>query len=190
MCGRVIAALMRAGRPDLANYVARGDYHDGTSIGVFLRVPKDIGKGRLPLGLQDTSPPHITVIYVGKFPQEKAKYLQGVVQGVVRGTKPFRVQLDDKVTYFPPNDEGLRVAKLAVFSDDLKVLRQRLWDAFKSKGIPFSDSFPKYKPHLTLAYLKPGMTYQGPVPQGRWNVDNVELWGWDTDTVVPFSPSR
>lgn len=64
----------------------------------------------------------------------------------------------DKVSVFPAEENGSQkdedlydVVKVNVLSDDLHSLNQ-----FLSNRLEHTDTHPKYQPHITLAYTKPG----------------------------------
>ncbi len=98
--------------------------------------------------------PHITVLYglEGEDPQP--------VRELLAGERPIRVTLG-KASIFPDTGSG-EILKLDVDSDDLRRLNARLG------ALPHTETHPGgYKPHATIAYLKPGegAKYAGkPVP--------------------------
>ncbi len=73
------------------------------------------------------------------------------VRNVVGGTKPVRAWLG-KIGVFPgsKSSDGADVLKIEVHGNDLHLLNRQL------SGLPHTDSHPGYKPHITLAYVKPG----------------------------------
>jgi len=187
---QIIATLLRRNRPDLANVVAYDeDHHNGTSVGLFIPLPRELAAQRPSLGDDDSSPAHCTVMYVGDC--KDAGPLIASTRRVLAGTRPFRVGLSEAVSYFEPNENnGQRsVAKLEVLDRrgrGLHQLRAQLWAAFERDGVEFSDSFPKYEPHVTLGYLEPGTKYDGERPRGQWMVGSVALWGFKRDLTLPF----
>ncbi len=193
---QIIETLLRRGRPDLANVVAyrmrlSAAYQDGTSVGIFLKAPPEIARQRPPLGDDDSSPAHVTVMYIGELKESRRDELMDLTRSVIGGTRAFDVRLAAKPSYFPPSDhsEGRKVAKMEILDGaghPLHRLRQKLWDGFRAAGFPFKDSWPKYKPHMTLGYIEPEAEYDGPVPRGQWTVRGLDLWGWDPDEYVSF----
>lgn len=89
--------------------------------------------------------PHVTVRYGlhTTDPAEVARLLQG--QG------PIRVRMG-KTSTFPPSEssDGAAVVKVDVDSPDLHRIHRLIGD-----GTEVTDSHPDYKPHVTLAYVKP-----------------------------------
>jgi 2'-5' RNA ligase len=95
-------------------------------------------------GVEDT--PHVTVKYGlhGDDPE--------AVRALLADEPPVAVRLG-KTGYFPNGESGSGdVLHAEVDSPDLHRLNQKIADA-----LPHSDTHPTYKPHATIAYLKPGM---------------------------------
>ena len=89
---------------------------------------------------------HITVLY-GLHQNDPA-----AVKAVLANVGPITVKLG-KVSTFPPNDDHeFEVIKVDVISEEL----QRLHAALKK--LPNSNQYPKYQPHITLAYVRPGLS--------------------------------
>lgn len=85
--------------------------------------------------------PHVTIKY-GYSPDLNKQDLATILRGV----KPFNVILH-ALTQF--NNPSFDVVKFDAESPVLRELRARA-DTF-----PNQDKFPDYKPHMTLAYVKP-----------------------------------
>ncbi|HET6373687.1 MAG TPA: diguanylate cyclase, partial [Candidatus Polarisedimenticolia bacterium] len=89
--------------------------------------------------------PHITVKY-GLETDDVAP-----VQSILAGEAPIKVKLG-KVSIFPAKEGApYDVVKADVDSPDLHRLNAKIADA-----LPTTDTHPEYKPHVTLAYVKPG----------------------------------
>lgn len=149
------------------------------SAGIFAVVPGDLAKGFPSLGEHDKSKPHITVLYIGKVPKKHENLLEEIIKKVTKEYKPFKVELDDKVSYFPASkhSDGCKIAKLKIISKDLHKLHNKLKKAISDAGIEIDDHFPDYKPHVTLEYMEPGKEkYDGDFPKGSWIVESVEIW--------------
>lgn len=170
------------------------DYHDGTHVGVFLRVPRGL-KELFPPQEDNPTPPHVTVVYFGEVGMANKARMAQVVSDVVKNFEPFHVMLEPRVSYFTPSEssEGRQVAKLAVWdmSSDfgqLDKLHHEIWQACEKAGIHSKSVFnDDYKPHATLRYLEPHeKEYTWPIPEGHWLVDGVEVWGFDEPVAIPF----
>jgi 2'-5' RNA ligase len=76
----------------------------------------------------------------------------GEVADALDGEGPITLKLG-KVSIFPASeDRPSDVVKLDVDSPDLHRLNKKLADA-----LPHTDTHPRYVPHVTIAYVKPGM---------------------------------
>ena len=73
-----------------------------------------------------------------------------VVRKVVEGFGSFDITLG-KVSRFANPDKPFDVVKVEVQGDDLHELNSLISDKLEN-----TDSFPEYKPHITLAYVKKG----------------------------------
>lgn len=58
-----------------------------------------------------------------------------------------------KIGRFENKEKGFDVIKIDVESNELQEIHKALKEKFKDK---IDDDYPKYNPHLTLAYIKPG----------------------------------
>lgn len=94
--------------------------------------------------------PHITALY-GLHPEA-----EGMIVGPVTGMSPVAVQLGECSVFHAdmskPTEQGLHdVVKIEVKSEGLHNLHNEL------KKLPHTCTYPDYKPHITVAYVKPGM---------------------------------
>ncbi len=108
--------------------------------------------------------PHITVKY-GLHTQHPQP-----VASVLKGEKPVRFRLG-KTSLFKHDDYD--VVKVDVESDDLHRLNAKL-----RNSLEVTDTFPTYKPHVTVAYVKRGLGQQY---AGLKGLDGVKA---SADTVV------
>lgn len=70
------------------------------------------------------------------------------IKDVLKNTKLTKIKMKLKgLSTFPPGDNGL-VLKVDIESEDLNKLNKAL------KNLKFTSDFPKYHPHITVAYLK------------------------------------
>lgn len=90
--------------------------------------------------------PHVTVKY-GLHGEDPA-----AVRELLANEPPVAVRLG-KSSFFPNGESGSGdVLKLDVDSPDLHRLNKKIADA-----VPHTDTHPEYKPHATIAYVKPGL---------------------------------
>lgn len=97
-----------------------------------------------PTGFGRETHIHTTVAY-GLDPKMDRQKIADVVADI---SKPVKVRLG-KISKFEPEDYD--VIKVEVESDDLHALH----DVVKALGVP-GETYPDYKPHLTLAYVQKG----------------------------------
>lgn len=108
------------------------------------------------------------------------------VRRVLAGEPPIKVRLG-KTSLFPAKEGAdYDVVKVDVDSPDLHRLNAKIAGALKA-----TDTHPEYKPHTTLAYVRPGLgkKYEGDASlEGREiTVDAVTFSGKDrTETVIPL----
>ena len=172
---------------------------------IGLKVPHEIARLLAQVdygGLGQPEPTehyHVTVAYFGdELPIER---LAGIITSTFRvasRTKPFMVETK-RVTTFPPHPENKTVPVICrVESEGLHALRDALLGQFRKDGVEFDQKFKDFKPHVTLAYTKPGdgaeqaAGLDQEIPTISWGVGEIVLWGGDSgdDKLVvsfPFS---
>ena len=151
----------------------------GDSPGLFLPLPRELAQKFPGLGDEDGSPSHVTVLILDALKsKEDQKKLVQVLEETCGKAPKFKATLGP-LSYFDHKDKDRRVAHLPVrFDGDFAKFRRRLKTALQKAGLSFDDKWPKYRPHVTLAYLDGLDTaWDGPVPQGSWQVDALEVWG-------------
>lgn len=148
-------------------------------VGVFLRIPDELAKVFPDKSDRDSSPPHVTMLYVGKVtPDEHAKVVEAV-KSVLAGMQPLRIQLTDYGEF--KNDAGETIPHLIPRSMGPvtleEVQRQLQAEVEKTLGRQ-TDQFPgPWKAHATLAYVKAGETYQDRPEGGEFDLRGLEVWG-------------
>jgi 2'-5' RNA ligase len=155
------------------------------SVGLFIPLPANLAEKFPSLGDHDTSPPHATLLYFGDAPEDTERFLDVLrahlqqwpreITATLRGLRHFD-NPDGTVAY-----NGVR------FDADVAGLRASLIAHLSDNGFPSTDRSPTYYyPHVTLAYLPPNSVgeYRGPVPDGSWTFDEVEVWGLGDDPVA------
>jgi 2'-5' RNA ligase len=113
--------------------------------------------------------PHVTVLY--GLHTQRAVDIYEVIDDI---PGPVRVTLGD-LDYFEGDDYDVIVVR--VFSPDLVVLNNHL------RGLPYTNGYPDYVPHATLAYVQPG------VGARYFGMKTFEGLGFETTSLV-FSPKE
>lgn len=86
--------------------------------------------------------PHVTVLY-GLHTEDPDE-----VKELLKDVKPFEIELG-KISKFTTSDEH-DVLKISVEGKELRNLNSLC------KKLPYTSNYPKYQPHVTLAYVKKG----------------------------------
>lgn len=140
------------------------------SLYVGLLLPEPIAGLFPPRGEQDTSAPHVTVVYA-LVPEAQAAEAYAAVRAAVRRWDHAPQLVLDRLDYFDPPD-GDRVAVVAVldtgiYRKGLMQLRGAIFDALDAAGVPYALTHQgEYRPHATLAYIPAGTEWDGVVPMG------------------------
>lgn len=170
----------------LRGLVESGDLE---SVGLFIPVPKKYTKGFPSLGEEDSSPPHITLLYVGDLsPEDEERVIATVKSEVARGgMRAPEIEMTDYGEF--ENHKGQIIPHMIPRSDLLVMYHNRLWDAIEKSGVEVKHHKNAFKPHVTLGYQDKGTTYNGPRPTGTWTAPAIEVWG-RKKTVIPFETSQ
>ena len=151
---------------------------------VGLRVPHEtarlLGGLEVPGKKEPTSSFHITMFYLGdEVPIQALIKAIEVTFEITTETKPFTVRTS-QVTSFPPGDDG-RPIICRVESDALHDLRDKIREAYEAAKVEFSNTYPEYKPHVTLAYDTKGEEEfaEQRIPTVEWGAHELVLWGGD-----------
>ena len=150
---------------------------DQNSLCVVIRCPNDIA-AQVPYKPDDTSPPHITIAYVRSCPPTEIAQAIDALLLAFAELAPFEVVLHG-LDYFRVDFDNRKVAYTAAnFSTDAQAVHNAISGALRGAGCEPSQytNTERFTPHLTLAYLADLETYKGPVPQGSWQVDALEIW--------------
>jgi 2'-5' RNA ligase len=106
------------------------------------RVGKQIGAWALAdEGIE--SEPHVTALY-GLHENDPDS-----IRSIIEEHSPFEITLGT-TSHFPSSGDG-DVIKIEVIGRGLHELHKKL------KAAPHTDTHPDYRPHVTLAYVKPGL---------------------------------
>lgn len=145
------------------------------SYGLFIRVPQPLASEFPPL-TEDSSPPHITFLYIGNQVTDLDKLIEDI-RVALQDVKAFRATLDG-VEYFR---NETTVPHIAIeLQPDIRPDREQLKASLLEAGHTIQDHWPTYNPHITLAYVPNAdkdYEWDGIVPEGSFMVDEIELWG-------------
>jgi 2'-5' RNA ligase len=162
---------------------------DGTGVGLFLPLPTALASKFPSLAPNDLSPPHTTFLYVGSVTPEQEDVLFREVSRAFEYVPPVIAVLRDQTEFKGP-ERKVSVQEVR-FSHDLTAVRSRLWSQLVSSGIPVADSFPVYRPHVTLEYMDDvDAKYEGVTVSGSWTFDEIEVWGLPRMHTISFGISR
>lgn len=166
---------------------------DGEGVGLFIPLPKDLAKKFPSLGEKDDSPSHVTFLYIGDLQKDKPEQerLVETLRDILKRWWPGARATLGPVGYFVHEDKDRVVPHVTVdFDKDLSGFRHRVKQELLEAGFEVGDHWPEYKPHVTLAYL-PGLDgkWEGPVPEGSWEFDEMEVWGLPELHKIQIGPS-
>eukprot|EP00456_Euglypha_rotunda_P083008 TRINITY_DN81_c0_g1_i2.p1 TRINITY_DN81_c0_g1~~TRINITY_DN81_c0_g1_i2.p1 ORF type:complete len:2317 (+),score=414.04 TRINITY_DN81_c0_g1_i2:11324-18274(+) len=89
------------------------------------------------------------------------------IESIVQGFGPVKIKLG-KVSIFPADEKkSFDVVKVTVLGDDIHRLNSLIKDSTEC-----TDTYPHYKPHITLAYVNPG---EGAKYVGNTDVEGLEM---------------
>lgn len=154
---------------------------------IGLDVPADAallleGLSGVPGDRESASDMHVTIVHLGKAvaPVQVAKAML-VAHSVAASFGPLNLSLD-RVTNFPSGNDGFPII-CPIESPELQALNAALKSELSRFGIPFSDKWPEFRPHVTLGYLRdadPGFSIDSPLSSPLpFSVSQLCLWGGD-----------
>jgi 2'-5' RNA ligase len=157
---------------------------DGGSVGLFIPLPAELAAQYPSLGDEDSSPPHVTLLYVGEVtPDQEEQFLHLVAEVLAAEPGPIKAWTAE-VDKFSHPDKGREVFFTPIrFSRDVGTIRDRLSSALTDAGFTIKNSFPlAFSPHTTLAYVDGlDMVWDGEVPNGAWEFNSIQVWGLPGD---------
>lgn len=152
---------------------------NGSRVGLFIRIPANLAAQFPEAPGEDSSPRHVTFLVVGEVSPARRDEFLSIVHEVVGMFGSFEAAFDG-LDWFPQPEEDTRVFFVRTkFDRDLGALRDKLAGALADAGFEVRNKFPlAYIPHATLSYedFWDG-GYEGPVPDGTWQVTEMEVWG-------------
>jgi hypothetical protein len=162
----------------------------GEKAVVVVRVPSALGRMWPEEITEKNGPPHFTAVYIpGPHDDQAKRTLEDIVARVAARHGPIPVELEKGVEWFksdnPKESAAPWVAHKGVHSETVERLAALHWDLVDElEDAGFEPSVrDEYKAHATLAYCTSEGDYHGPIPEGGFTADAVQLWGWpDTPT--------
>jgi 2'-5' RNA ligase len=127
---------------------------------------------------------HVTLFYFGEgLDIEALTKIIGVTYGITSNTKPFTVRTN-RVASFNKGPDGVPII-CHVESDFLYDLRDKIKTVYEVAGIEFSNKFPEFRAHTTLAYAEEEGFVEQRIPTVEWGAHELVLWGGDDgDTLL------
>jgi 2'-5' RNA ligase len=124
-----------------------------------LRVPHEVARLLEVLDVPgqklSASDMHITILYLGKnVPITELARVMVVAYSVICQQQSFVIGIESIASFAANPDDGFPII-CPVESPELHQLHDSLITAFIANDINFSNKWPEYKPHITLAYHKP-----------------------------------
>jgi len=159
----------------------------GTSVGLFIPLPEGLA-AQYPTKSEDPSPAHITLLYVGQVPEGREEDFKVVCTQAfseVRG--PVRAALRGLDRFLSPEQKV--IFSRVRFSRDLNRARDGLRARLEEAGFEVKDSFPRWNPHVTIAYVPVGEEVRLEAPRGSWDFNSVQIWGMGAPENIPLGSS-
>lgn len=134
----------------------------------------------VPGDRESASDMHVTIVHLGKgVPVVQLAKAMLVAHECARATPPMSFTIT-RVSSFPGGDDGVPII-CPIESPELQALNAMLKQRLRDLGIPFSDKWPDFKPHLTLGYFVDApegfaLDVELPVPV-PFSVSELCLWG-------------
>jgi 2'-5' RNA ligase len=149
-----------------------------------IRVPNEtarlLGGLEVPGKREANSSLHVTMFFFGdEVSIEALAEIMKATYGVTSQAKPFTVRTS-QLTSFPAGDDGQPII-CRIESDALHDLREKIREVYEANKVEFSNKYPDYKPHVTLAYNDGAEPFQeARIPTVEWGAHELVLWGGDS----------
>jgi 2'-5' RNA ligase len=145
--------------------------HSGCFIG--LNVPVKSARAVAVEGGESPDDMHITMFYQKGLSHEDAAEVERIWTDIWDLAKPIRVKLH-KTDIFDAtkHSDDKDVLICPVDSQDLHDLHDDLLIELEAAGIELDQTFPEYKPHVTLKYLDDGEEYPDAIRAIEFEIDD------------------
>lgn len=156
-------------------------------VGLFLPLPERLARQYPADGKdgEDTSPPHVTLCYIGDVEAEKVPELEAVLRRICQAIPPLELELLPPRTF--QNDEGQTILHSRVGCPILELVHRSIRSALERRGFNV-QAHDQFKPHVTIEYIDPGerSKLSHLAPKGRWRADTVGFWVEDDRKNLPL----
>lgn len=159
---------------------------DGSSVGLFLPLPRHLAR-KFPSNYPtDNSPSHVTLMLLGDIPEDKQGTVLETIRDALRGTYWTSANATLRgMNTFEAEDSVIPHVEVE-FDQDLEGLRHKIRQALREKGVEVQEKHPRYKPHVTLGFLPKDSPLPSKSPKGQWKFNQVEVWGLPEVHRIPF----
>lgn len=151
---------------------ATDDVKRSDGCGIFVKLPNKIALQFPPRPEEDKSPPHITILYIGKKTPKEVEKIKNIVKNELKDFSSLKCKLDG-VDYLETEDDKI-VAYAKIKCPELKKIHNKLRKAIEDAGIEV-EHFPGFIAHSTLEY-RDDKNYTGPEPSGEFEINELEMW--------------
>ena len=143
------------------------------SIGLFVRLPNKIALQFPPRSEEDTSPPHITMLYIGSKTAKETDEIKSLIETELKQHSVLECEVGG-VGYFDTPD-GI-VAYSKIDCPGLEKIHKALHKVLTDNNIEVEHIDTKFIPHATIEY-RDDKKYTGKESSGNFKIDCIELWG-------------
>lgn len=105
---------------------------------------------------------HLTLLYFPEISDDNFKLLFAFLESLLPLVDPVQAR-GYEISAFPRGDTGVPVILHCEATSQLKVLRETMVQFCSQHGIEFSKKYPKWQPHVTLAYSQDDVELKIPV---------------------------
>jgi 2'-5' RNA ligase len=160
-------------------------------VGLFLPLPERLARQYPPEGKEgeDTSPPHLTLVYIGDVDDGKVEELREVLSRIVQAVPPMDLRLLPPTTF--QNEEGQTILHSPVAGPQLEQAHNAIKGALQRRGFDVKH-YDEFKPHVTIEYIDPGerSKFRYLSPKGRWRADSIGFWVGEDRQMLPLGLRR
>ena len=144
-------------------------------------VSSDVGRLFSGLDIPGSRDPsdHITMIHMGdELPIKNILKILPVILAITEKQVPFTVSCSE-IICFPEGKHGFPIVG-KIESKELVTLQKKIKKHLEMQKIKFSDTYPIYRPHITLSY-SPDKIDDFKISKTEWQVNEICLYCGDSD---------